>query len=108
LDHPPLRCDFETNSVTVTAEIAREIAERPFQRLKVNVVGVPKAKSTPAEVDVRLTCPPDVARGLRADQVVPLVTVDSKESQGSLSLPVVVKVDRCEAHIVPDHVVVRW
>jgi hypothetical protein len=108
LDHAPGRFDFDTETVTITAEIAREIAERPFTRLKVNVVGLAKAKATPTEVDVRLICPPEVVRSLRADQVIPLVTVESKEQQGSVSLPVNVKIERCEVHISPDHVVVRW
>jgi hypothetical protein len=94
--------------ITVNAEISREISERPFTKLRVSITGQTKAKSTPAEVDVRLKCPPEVVRGLRPEQVLPIVNVDSKEPQGSLSLPVVVKVDQCEVHVSPEQVVVRW
>jgi hypothetical protein len=108
LDHAPGRFEFDTEMVAITAEVAREIAERPFPRLKVNIVGNAKARATPPDVDVRLSCPPEVIRSLRPEQVLPLINVESKDPQGSLSLPVSVKVDRCEAHIQPDHVVVRW
>jgi hypothetical protein len=108
LDRPPGRVEFDTAQVNVSAEIAREIAERPFVKLKVMVTGQAKAKTTPAEVDVRLQCPPEVLRGLRPEQVLPLVNVESKDPQGSIALPVLVRVDKCEAHISPPQVVVRW
>src|SRR5258706_211658 len=90
------------------AEITREMVERQFPRLAVAVVGPPKARTQPAEVDVRLVCPPEILRGLRAEQVVPTVEVKSKEPTGAVSLPVTVSVDRCEAHVTPANVVVRW
>jgi len=108
LDRPIGRLDYDLEAISISAEIAREIAERPFQKLRVAVVGQPKAKASPQEVDVRLVCPPEVVRSLRPEQVIPIVSVDSKEPQGSMSLPITVRVDRCEAHIAPDHVVVRW
>src|SRR5262249_3840140 len=77
---------YDTTEVKVQTVIMREIAERPFTKLPVAVVGPPKAKTTPAEVDVRLVCPPDILRGLRAEQVVPKVEVKSKEASGSVSL----------------------
>ncbi len=99
---------YEANGVKVTTEIMREIVERPFTRLAVAVVGPPKAKTQPAEVDVRLVCPPEVLRALRAEQVVPKVEVKSKDAAGSVSLPVEVSVDKCEAHVTPGSVIVRW
>jgi YbbR-like protein len=108
LDNPPGRVEFDITTIAVNAEISREISERPFTKLRVAITGQTKAKSTPAEVDVRLKCPPEVVRGLRPEQVLPIVNVDSKEPQGSISLPVVVKVDQCEVHVSPEQVVVRW
>lgn len=108
LDSPPGRVDFDTAVITVNAEIAREIAERPFPKIRVSITGQTKAKATPAEVDVRLECPPEIVRSLRPEQVLALVNVDSKEPQGSVALPVVVNVDRCEAHVSPREVVIRW
>ncbi|MCL2777338.1 MAG: CdaR family protein [Polyangiaceae bacterium] len=105
---PSVRLKFEPMSVNVTVDIKREEAERVFQKLAVAVVGTPKGKTQPAEVDVRLVCPPDIVRSLRAEQIVPQVEVSSKEPAGSESLPVTVKIDRCEAFVLPREVVTRW
>jgi YbbR domain-containing protein len=110
LDRPRGRVLMDTSvqSVQVAAEIAREVVERPFQKVAIAVVGNPKAKSQPAEVDVRLVCPTDIVRALRPEQIVPHVTVRSTAASGSESLPVEIEVDKCEAHITPKTVVVRW
>jgi len=104
----PPRMRAEPPTVFVTANIVRETAERPFSRLAVVVVGNTKAKAKPAEVDVRLVCPPEIVRQLRAEQVVPQAEVTSKEPSGSVSAPVVVAVDGCEAHVTPSSVVLKW
>ncbi len=101
-----MRADPPT--VFVTANIVRETAERPFSRLAVVVVGNTKAKAKPAEVDVRLVCPPEVVRQLRSEQVVPRAEVTSKDGTGSVSVPVVVAVEGCEAHVTPSSVVLKW
>lgn len=108
LDSALGRVALDTRTVTATAEVARELSERQFQKLHVQVTGQAKAKALPVDVDVRLVCPPEVVRGLRPEQIVPQVDVASKEPQGSQSLPVVVRVEQCEAHVVPAEVVVRW
>lgn len=108
IDKPQAQLSYDVPSVKVTLEITREIVERPFTRLAVAVVGPPKGKTQPAEVDVRLVCPPEVLRALRPEQVVPRVEVPSHETTGSANLPVIVSVDKCEAHITPNTVVVRW
>lgn len=110
LDRPRGRVTMETSaqSVSVTTEIHRELVERAFQKLPVAVVGNPKAKSQPVEVDVRLVCPTEIVRALRPEQIVPHVTVRSTAPSGSESAPVEVDVDKCEAHITPRTVVVRW
>ncbi len=108
IDAPPPRVAYDSNSVTVTAEVTREVVERPFIKLPVVVVGQTKAKTLPAEVDVRLVCPPEILRALRPEQVVPRVEEKSTEKSGSEALPVIVQVDRCEVHVMPSTVVVRW
>ena len=102
------RLKVEPTTVVVNAEIAREVAERVFPKLPVVLVGIPKGKSTPGEVDVRLVCPPDIVRSLRPDQIVPQVEVTSKELSGSVSLPVQVRIDKCDAYVIPREVVARW
>jgi YbbR domain-containing protein len=108
IDKPQPELSYDTASVKVTLEITREIVERPFTKLAVAVVGPPKGKTQPAEVDVRLVCPPEVLRALRPEQVVPRVEVQSHEPTGSMTLPVEVSVDKCDAHVTPSTVVVRW
>jgi YbbR domain-containing protein len=108
IEKPNPRLKIEPQSVIVTAEITREVAERVFQKLPVAVVGVAKGKAQPAEVDVRLVCPPDIVRSLRPEQIVPQVEVTSKDPSGSVSLPVAVRMDKCEAYITPREVVARW
>jgi hypothetical protein len=102
------RVTIEPTSVIVTAEVTREVAERVFQKLPVAVVGPPKGKTQPAEVDVRLVCPPDIVRSLRPEQIVPQVEVTSKEPSGSQSLAVQVRIDKCDAYVIPREVVARW
>ncbi|MBK6695215.1 MAG: YbbR-like domain-containing protein [Myxococcales bacterium] len=110
LDRPRGRVlmDTSSQSVQVTTEIAREVVERSFVKLPVAVVGNPKAKVQPAEVDVRLVCPTDIVRALRPEQIVPHVTLRPTTPNGSESLPIEVSVDKCEPHITPRTVVVRW
>jgi YbbR domain-containing protein len=108
IEKPNPRLKIEPQSVIVTAEITREVAERVFQKLPVAVVGPAKGKTQPSEVDVRLVCPPDIVRSLRPEQIVPQVEVTSKDPSGSMSLPVAVRMDKCDAYITPREVVARW
>jgi hypothetical protein len=108
IDAPPPRVTYDKNSVTVTTEVTREMVERPFIKLPVVVIGQGKAKTLPAEVDVRLVCPPEILRALRPEQVVPRVEENSTEKTGSEALPVIVQVDSCDVHVTPATVVVRW
>jgi hypothetical protein len=108
IDPPPPRVTYDVNIVKVTTQVMREVIERPFIKLPVIVLGPAKAKTFPSEVDVRLVCPPEVVRALRPEQLVPHVEEKSGASAGSESLPVIVQVDRCEAHVTPSSVIVRW
>ncbi len=103
---PRLKLDPQT--IIVTAEITREVAERQFPHLPVAVTGRATGKANPPEVDVHLVCPPDILRGLRPEQIVPQVEVTSKEPTGSQAFPVDVKMEKCDAYAQPKHVVVRW
>lgn len=108
LDKPGGRVTYDATSVSASMELAREVAERSFTKLPVAVVGVPKGKTQPAEVDARLVCPPDVVHALRAEQLVPQVRLTQPAQNGSESLPVDLAVDKCDVQITPRTVVVRW
>ena len=64
--------------------ITTEVVERPFVKMAVAVTGQAKAKAQPAEVDVRLLCPPELLRALRPQQVVPRVNLRSTAPNGSV------------------------
>jgi hypothetical protein len=72
------------------------------------VTGQAKAKTMPADADVRLSCPPDIVHALRPEQILPRVEESSTAATGSESRPVIVTVDKCEVHVTPDVVVVKW
>jgi hypothetical protein len=88
--------------------VGREVAERPFTRVPVAVLGRPNAKAQPAEIDVRLSCPPEIVRALRPEQIVPRVQAASGAEHGSDVLTVQLVIDQCEVHLTPPTVVVRW
>jgi YbbR domain-containing protein len=108
IDRPSARLTFDLTSVAASVEITREVAERTFTRVPLAVLGHATTKAQPAEVDVRLACPPEVVRALRAEQIVPRVHVSAATEHGSDALPVQLAVDQCDAHITPPTVVVRW
>jgi YbbR domain-containing protein len=108
IERPSARLKIEPMSIIVTAEITREVTEVSFKKLKVAVVGTAKGKTNPTEVDVRLICPPDIVRSLRPEQIVPQVEITSKDPAGSLSLPVAVRIDKCDAIVTPREAVTQW
>jgi YbbR domain-containing protein len=108
IDRPPSRVTYDASTVSATVEIGREVVERPFPKLAVVVLGRPNAKAQPADVDVRLSCPPEVVRALRTEQVIPRVQVLSSVEHGSDVLPVELTLDQCAVHLTPPSVIVRW
>jgi YbbR domain-containing protein len=108
VDRPRGRVTYEAQSVSATVEIGREVVERPFTRVPVAVIGHASARAQPAEVDVRLTCPSEVVRALRPEQIVPRVQPTAAGDHGSEADPVQLAIDSCEVHVMPPSVVVRW
>ncbi len=108
IDRPRGRVAFDVPSVAATVQIAREVVERPFARVPVAIIGHTNAKAQPPEVDVRLACPAEIVRALRAEQVVPRVEIASSSDHGADALPVQLSIDQCEVHVTPPSVIVRW
>ena len=104
----PGRLSYDASSVSATVEIGREVVERLFSRTPVALLGHANAKAQPPEVDVRLTCPPEVVRALRPEQIVPRVQAASAAEHGSEALPVDLTIDQCEVHMTPSTVIARW
>jgi YbbR domain-containing protein len=108
VDRPPARVIYDVSSVSATIEIGRELAERPFTRVPIAILGRLNAKAQPADVDVRLTCPPEIVRALRSEQIVPRVQLNTPADHGTEALTVQLSIDQCEAHVTPPNVIVRW
>ncbi len=108
IDRPTGHLTFDIRSVSVTTQIARELAEKTFTKIPVVVVGQAKGKTIPADVDVRISCPPDIVHALRPEQILPRVDEASTAASGSESRTVAVTIDKCEVHVTPEVVVVRW
>jgi hypothetical protein len=108
VDKPTGRVQLDAPSVSATVEIGREVVERTFTKVPIAVIGHANAKSQPAEVDVRLACPPEVVRALRPEQILPRAQVTAATDHGSDALPVQLAIDQCEVHVTPPGVIVRW
>ncbi len=108
IDRAPGHVVYDALTVSATVEVGREVVERPFTKIPVAVIGHANAKSQPADVDARLSCPPEVVRALRPEQVVPRVQVTSTTEHGADAFPVQLSIDQCEVHVTPPTVIVRW
>jgi YbbR domain-containing protein len=115
LDQPGQRIQYlGPASATVTVTIGRQLLQRKFSRRAVSVVGPPRAKTEPKNVDINVTGPPEVINGLRDEMIVPRVDVtgagyDPKEQRhASIVLPVRVDLRNVEIEIQPPTVSVSW
>ncbi|HTV24582.1 MAG TPA: CdaR family protein [Polyangiaceae bacterium] len=101
-------------SATVTVTIGRQLLQRKFSRRAVSVIGPPRAKTEPKNVDVSVTGPPEVINGLRDEMIAPRVDVagagyDPKEQRhASIVLPVRVDLRNVEIEIQPPTVSISW
>ena len=55
LDKPPNLVSYDVEQVTATVEIAREQVKKSFPKLKVEVIGAPRATTRPQTVTVVVT-----------------------------------------------------
>ena len=112
IDAPPGAIGFDTRSTQVTVVIGRARLDRVYVKVPIQIVGVARGTAIPAEVDVRVSGPPEIVSALRAEQIVPTADVraagqDTKVG-GSASIAVAVAVESCSAVVVPASVVVKW
>ena len=108
LDRPSGRLVYDALTVAASVEVGREEVERPFTKISVAVLGKVSGKAQPSDIDVRLSCPPEIVRALRPEQVVPRVQITSPADHGSDAFPVQLAIDQCEVHVTPPTVIVRW
>jgi hypothetical protein len=112
LDKPPNLVTFDPESVIATVEIGRELVTKQFPRLKVEVIGAPRATTNPATVTVIVTGTAADVNALVPEAIVPRVEPktagDDTSKPGSDNLPVLVELPRVRATVEPPKVVVKW
>ena len=112
LDKPPGLVTYDAESVFASVEITRELVKKEFTKLKIEVIGVPRATTVPATVKVTVTGTAEDVNALTPESLVPRVEPrsagDDTSKPGSDVLPVLIDVPRSKAEIDPPKVVVKW
>lgn len=111
LDFPPPLVTYDTDSVNARVEIVREERVVPFQGVKIEIVGAPKAVAKPGTVSVTIRGTPEEVNAIQPDSIVPRVeipdTINLKEP-GSQLLPVIVDLAGVTVEVEPPKVLVKW
>jgi YbbR domain-containing protein len=113
LELPPPMVQLEPKSVNASIVIARELKQLQFAKVKIEVVGLPKATVKPSTVEVDLVGPTDAIAAIEASDVVPrvepraLTDVDTSKP-GSAMVNVVVDLPGVEVDVRPKQVLVTW
>jgi len=112
LDRPPNLVSYDIDQVSATAEVTRELVTKQFPKLKVEVIGAPRATTNPSTVTVIVTGAPEDVNAIASDTIVPRVEPKSAGNDiskpGSDNLPVIVDLPRVRAEVEPKTVVVKW
>ena len=119
LDKPPDLVSFDLESVSATIEITRQLANKQFPALKVEVIGFPRATTVPKTVSVVVNGMAEDIALLTAETVIarvePKPDQADKTRPGSAFLDVLVDVPRKthdgpppEVEIIPPKVLVKW
>ncbi len=112
LDEPPQGVEYDHQSVTARVDITRELAKEVFDAVPVEIVGLPRAKTRPEAVNVRITGAPDVVSKITKELVVPQVDLSKEDidfsTPGSKNFPVRVELPDVQVEIIPDKVLVKW
>lgn len=112
LDEPPDDVAYDRNSVTATLQIARKLASKEFDKVRVEVVGLPRAKTKPTDIHVVVTGAPDRIEQLTLDDVVavvrPLAPGAEIPQSGSIEAPVIVDLPNLQVDVSHTKVLVIW
>lgn len=113
LDKPPPRCSFSVPNVVAQLEIARELKKKVFGALKIEIVGMPKAKTSPGVVNVTIEGTPEEVDGITQDLLLPRVEpktagLDTEKSPGSAMIDVLVDLPKVKLEISPKRVLLKW
>jgi hypothetical protein len=113
LDKPPKLVTFDVENAIATLEITRELSSKQFAKLKVEVVGILRATTTPATVSVVVTGVAEDVNALTPDAIVPRVepkaaNIDTSQPGGSAYLDVLVEIPRTKVEVQPPKVLLKW
>ncbi|MBK9262250.1 MAG: YbbR-like domain-containing protein [Polyangiaceae bacterium] len=113
LDKPPKLVTYDVDTVTATVEIARVLAKKEFANLRVEVVGLTRAATTPPTVKVRLVGSDEDVNAVSPEALVPRVepqnvTGVDVNKPGSAYLDVLLDVNNLKVEINPPKVLVKW
>ena len=119
LDKPPKLVTYDVESVAATVEIAREMITKRFEKMKVEVVGLPRATTQPAVVSVEIKGTAEDVNGLFSEAIIPRVepknaNIDTSQP-GSAFLDVLVELPKPKVEgqppkleVSPSKVLVKW
>ncbi len=112
LDKPPRLVTYDVDSVMATVDIARELSKKEFANLRVEVVGITRAVTTPPTVKVKLVGSNEDVNAVTPESLVPRVepkgpAVDITKP-GSAYLDVLLDVNNLRVEITPPKVLVKW
>jgi len=112
LERAPDLVSWDVSSVVATVRVARKSASKTFERVKVEVVGMPRATTRPATVDVTVRGLPEQVARLRPDAIVPRAEPKRDGTDlpatGSVLLDVFVSLPGLEVEVLPAKVLVKW
>jgi hypothetical protein len=113
LEKPPSLTSYDVDQVSASVDIARQLVTRTFSRLKVEVIGIPRAGTRPATVNVAVTGTAEEVNAISPDAIVPRVEPkaagDDIVKPGNDNLMVLVDVPKgVTAQVDPPKVVVSW
>jgi YbbR domain-containing protein len=112
LDKPPTLVFYDVEQVQATVEIAREQVKKSFPKIKVEVIGAPRATARPQTVTILVTGTAEDVNGLLPEAIVPRVEPKSfghdLGKPGKDILPVLVDLPKVKVEVEPPKVVVTW
>ncbi len=112
LDKPPKLVTYDVDTVMATVEITREIAKKEFANLRVEVVGLTRASTTPPTVKVRLVGSNEDVNSVSPESLVPRVELKASGADltkpGSAYLDVMLDATNVKVEINPPKVLVKW
>jgi hypothetical protein len=113
LDRPPSLVSYDLEQISATVDITRQLVTKTLPRIKVEIIGPPRATTRPATVTIVVTGTAEDVNAIAADAIVPRVEPktagDDITKPGNDNLLVLVDLPKgVTAEVDPPRVVVTW